>query len=169
MNEMDQFLASALAEFEDWLLKHGWRGKENDCVNLFAHGFLFPRIRPGAAVDHFTRVGIEVGVPQPVGLGIKLAVRKDLVIWEKAFASTWDDQWQAATCPQAIIEWKARRKHQGAALLDERDLNWLRRYSVHYPKFVGYAVTVDFTAADRRLTTARVEGGTVVEGFHRRH
>ena len=167
VNELDGFLGRALLEYEQWLLETEWRGKEHDCVNLFAHGFLFPKIQPGAAVDHFTRVGIEIGVPQPAGLGIKPATRKDLVIWEKPHSVTWDEKWKASQCPQAIVEWKARRKTRRGALMDERDLNWLRRYSLHYPKFVGYAVTVDFTAPNRRLASARIEGGTVTEEFHR--
>ena len=45
---------AALKEMELYLHKSEWRGKENDCVNLFAHRFLAKRVRP---ID---RIGIEV-------------------------------------------------------------------------------------------------------------
>ena len=78
-------------------------GKENDCVNLFAHRFLAKRIRP------MDRIGIEVAVPQLTGKGRKQAVRKDLVIWKRSGQTTWSKDWKAKAVPQAILEWKVKR------------------------------------------------------------
>ncbi len=165
--DLDRVIAAALAEFERWLLESGWHGKENDCVNLFAHGFLFKRIRPGGAIQDFTQVGIEVFVPQLKTRNSKVAVRKDLVVWDKPSGVTWSDAWQPTRPPCAIIEWKARRKARRAPLLDENDLDWLRRYSLRYPGFVGYAVTVDFTGSSSRIASARIRSGEIAEEFHR--
>jgi hypothetical protein len=100
---LNTIIAKALTEFTSFIKGSGWRGKENDCVNLFAHRFLAKRIRP------LNRIGIEVAVPQIGGKGRKQAVRKDLVIWKRSGQNTWGNDWNAKAVPQAILEWKARR------------------------------------------------------------
>ncbi len=161
-------VASALSEFEVWLLSSSWRGKENDCVNLFAHGFLAPHVAPDSMLHDLTQIGIEVGVPQPPGMGIKAAVRKDLVIWREPLTTTWSADWVAETFPLAIIEWKARRKKFSDPVLFPYDLNWLTSYSLLQPDFTGFSVTVDFTSTTRRVASAIVTNGQVSEDFHRR-
>lgn len=163
---IDSIISVALREFEAWLLASDWRGKEHDCVNLFVHGFLFKHVREDASIKDFTQVGIEVAVPQPVGIGVKPSARKDLVIWDAPRTVTWDAEWNAIRHPIVIIEWKARRKKQ-FPLLDPRDLEWLRRYSLHYRDFTGYAVTVDFSSQSCCIATARIHGGIVYEDFHK--
>lgn len=165
---LDQLIATTLTEYEAWLLSSGWRGKEHDCVNLFVHGFLFRHVRADAVIQDFTQVGIEMAVPQPEGMGIKQAVRKDLVIWDSPRFVTWDEQWRAIHPPRAIIEWKARRKPRAEAILYAGDIEWLRRYSLHYSGFTGYAVTVDFTSPQRRVASARIYNGEITEDFHRK-
>ena len=161
-------IASALADFESALLSTGWRGKENDCVNLFTHGFLFPRIRADAAIRDFTQIGIEVGVPQPPNVGTKAACRKDLVIWREPRQVTWDTTtWRPFRHPWAIVEWKAHRKRIEPTL-DAHDLHWLTAYSHHQPDFCGFVVTVDFTSDSRRIASAIVQRGQITEDFHRR-
>ena len=56
--QMDRFLNEALKSFSGWLKENEWRGKERDCVNLFAHKFLFEKIEPGAAIEFPTQVSI---------------------------------------------------------------------------------------------------------------
>ena len=92
---------AALKEMEMHLHKFGWRGKENDCVNLFAHRFLAKRVRP---ID---RIGIEVAVPQLSGKGRKQAVRKDLVIWKRSGDTTWGSDWRAQAVP--MLFWSGRQ------------------------------------------------------------
>jgi hypothetical protein len=163
MSSLDSMLVQAFGAFEAWLLESGWTGKENDCVNLFAHGFLFPLIGPGAAVTDFTQVCIEVGVPQPPGWGTKPSCRRDLVIWDAPRAVAWSPTWEPVRRPAAIVEWKARQDR-----LDEYDVGWLKAYARRYPGFLGYAVTVDFAARDRRLIVARVTGEAVDLDVHKR-
>ena len=163
---LDGIIGAALAEFEDWLVASGWRGKEHDCVNQFAHGFLFRRVAQDGVISDFTQVGIESAVPQPRGVGIKAACRKDLVIWDEPGAVTWDEHWAPTRVPAAIIEWKARRRRV-RALLDRRDVAWLTGYTCHYPECRGYAVTVDFAVRPGRVASARIVRGQVTEGFHR--
>jgi len=168
MEALDNILGQALRDFEHWLLASCWRGKENDCVNLFAHKFLLTKIGPSSPLRYPTQMGIEVGVPQPEPIGIKRAVRKDLVLWREPEQTTWDETWNAVREPMAIVEWKARRKASRRPVLDHYDLEWLRQYTVIFPAFTGYCVTVDFTSLDRRLATARLLGGSILEDFHRR-
>lgn len=164
---LDTIVATSLREFEAWLNASSWTGKEHDCVNLFVHGFLFKHICQGGPIKDFTQVGIEIGVPQPDGIGSKDSARKDLVIWDTPLAVAWDTEWRAVRHPSAIIEWKARRKIRSPAL-DPYDIDWLKRYSLHYPDFTGYAVTVDLSPEARRINTARISGGELFRDFHRR-
>jgi hypothetical protein len=161
-------LADAFSEYEAWLLSSEWRGKEHDCVNLFVHRFVYSRIHPAGPLSDFTQVGIEVGVPQPASIGIKQASRKDLVIWDAPAATTWDAEWRAVRYPRAIIEWKARRKRTGQPVLFPYDIEWLRQYSLMFPKFTGYCATVDFTSTNRRVATAHIFQGEIEEDFHRK-
>lgn len=166
-SEIRDIVAAALSGFETWLLSSSWRGKEHDCVNLFAHRFLAALIVPDSVLRDLTQIGIEVGVPQPEGLGIKAAVRKDLVLWREPLMTTWNTEWAAEVFPLAIIEWKARRKKTAIPVLSPYDLNWLKRYSLLRPDFTGFSVTVDFTSQTRRLASALVSGGQITEDFHK--
>jgi hypothetical protein len=53
---IDRFINEALENFSHWLKSNQWRGKEHDCVNLFAHKFLFEKIEPGAAIQCPTQI-----------------------------------------------------------------------------------------------------------------
>ena len=164
---LDTFLAARLCEFEEWLLRSSWGGKEHDCVNLFTHGFLFPRIGPDEPIRDFTQVGIEVGVPQPGHIGIKAACRKDLVIWREPREVAWDIRtWRPITPPMAIVEWKTHRRSI-QPVLSADDIRWLTAYSLHYAEFTGYAVTVDLVSEVRRVASALIRSGKVTEDFHR--
>jgi len=131
-------IAKALKEFASFVGRSGWRGKENDCVNLFAHRFLVKRIRP------MDRIGIEVAVPQLTGKGRKQAVRKDLVIWKRSGQTTWGKDWKAKAVPQAILEWKVKRGPAARATISARDRAWLIGYKRRHRGFVGVCVTVAF-------------------------
>lgn len=164
---LDKLIAQTLSEFECWLLKERWKGKEADCVNLFTHAFLFKEICLGNAIEDFAQVGIEVGVPQPRGVGINAGVRKDLVIWGQPRMTTFDDAWKPVRVPAAIIEWKARRTRRPAAKLDPHNLHWIAAMSDQNINFLGYCVTVDFTETERRVYSARFFRGVRTDDFHR--
>ena len=129
---------ASLKEMEMHLHKSGWRGKENDCVNLFAHRFLAKRVRP---ID---RIGIEVAVPQLSGKGRKQAVRKDLVIWKRSGDTTWGADWKAKAVPQAILEWKVKRGPAAKPTISARDRAWLKAFKGKYRGFIGVCVTVAY-------------------------
>jgi hypothetical protein len=129
---------AALKEMEMHLHKFGWRGKENDCVNLFAHRFLARRVRP---ID---RIGIEVAVPQLGGKGRKQAVRKDLVIWKRSGDTTWGADWRAKAVPMAILEWKAKRGPAAKPTISARDRAWLKAFKRKHRGFIGVCVTVAY-------------------------
>lgn len=134
----DTEITRALKDFAIFLGRSGWRGKENDCVNLFAHRFLAKRIRP------MDRIGIEVAVPQLTGKGRKQAVRKDLVIWKRSGQTTWGKDWKAKAVPQAILEWKVKRGPAARATISARDRAWLIRFKRKHRGFVGVCATVAF-------------------------
>ena len=131
-------IAKALKEFASFVRRSRWRGKENDCVNLFAHRFLAEHVRP---ID---RIGIEVAVPQLAGKRRKQAVRKDLVIWKMSGQTTWGKDWKAMAVPQAILEWKVKRGPAAKASISARDRAWLTRFKRKHREFIGVCVTVAF-------------------------
>ena len=136
--KLNAVIAIVLKDFAVFIGRSGWRGKENDCVNLFAHRFLAKRIRP---VD---RIGIEVAVPQIGGERRKQAVRKDLVVWKRSGQTTWGKDWKAKAVPQAILEWKVKRGPAAKASISARDRAWLIRFKRKHREFIGVCVTVAF-------------------------
>ena len=136
--KLSDLIKQCLDENARFFWKSGWRGKENDCVNLFAHRFLAKRVRP------LDRIGIEVAVPQLGGKWRKQAVRKDLVIWGKGGQTTWDATWKAKTIPQAILEWKVKRGPNAQATISSRDRAWLKAFKRKHRGFIGVCVTVAF-------------------------
>jgi len=135
---LSAIINAALKEMELQFRKSDWRGKENDCVNLFAHRFLAKRIRP---ID---RIGIEVAVPQLGGKGRKQAVRKDLVIWKRSGDTTWGADWRAKAVPMAILEWKAKRGPAAKPTISARDRAWLKAFKSKYRGFIGVCLTVAY-------------------------
>ena len=129
---------AALREMKLHLNKSDWRGKENDCVNLFAHRFLAKRVRP---ID---RIGIEVAVPQLGGKGRKQAVRKDLVIWKRSGDTTWGADWKAKGVPEAILEWKVKRGPFAKAAISARDRKWLKAFKRKHRGFTGVCVSIAY-------------------------
>lgn len=135
---LDTEIAKSLKEFASFAGRSKWCGKENDCVNLFAHRFLAKRIWP------MDRIGIEVAVPQLSGKGRKQAVRKDLVVWKLSGQTTWGKDWKAVAVPQAILEWKVKRGPAARATISARDRAWLTGYKRRHRGVVGVCVTVAF-------------------------
>ena len=133
-----QNINRSLKEFSAFICGSEWRGKENDCVNLFAHRFLAKRVRP---ID---RIGIEVAVPQLGGKGRKQAVRKDLVIWKRSGDTTWGADWKAKAVPQAILEWKVKRGPSAKPIISARDRTWLKAFKRKHRGFTGVCVTVAY-------------------------
>lgn len=131
-------IGKTLKEFSTFIRDSDWRGKENDCVNLFAHRFLAKRVRP---ID---RIGIEVAVPQLGGKGRKQAVRKDLVIWKRSGHTTWGADWKAKAVPQAILEWKVKRGATAKPTISSRDRAWLKAFKSKHRGFTGVCVTVAY-------------------------
>ena len=168
MSALHDLLSDAFKEYEAWLLASTWRGKEHDCVNLFAHKFLYSRINAKGPIYDPTQVGIEIGVPQPPGIGTKKGVRKDLVIWNEPDSSTFDEHWNPVKFPTAIIEWKTKRKRTSLPVIFPYDLKWITAYSLLHPHYHGYCATVDFTAEGRRVYTIALKSGVATEDFHRK-
>jgi hypothetical protein len=135
---LSAIINAALKEMELQLRKSDWRGKENDCVNLFAHRFLAKRVRPT------DRIGIEVAVPQLSGRVRKQAVRKDLVIWKHSGETTWGADWKAKAVPQAILEWKVKRGPTAKPTISARDRAWLKAFKSKHRGFTGVCVTVAY-------------------------
>ena len=142
---IDRFLNEALEEFSAWLKANAWRGKEQECVNLFAHKFLFEKIEPGAAIEDPTQVCIEGALKQPPGYTRPVA-SKDLVIWSRPLQTTWSKSWKPVHAPKAVLEWKVYRDHVPRRVFSRHDEEWVNAYTAEQDGSFGYVVAVDFTS-----------------------
>jgi hypothetical protein len=160
---IDHFLNEALESFSHWLKSNQWRGKEHDCVNLFAHEFLFKKIAPDAAVHSLTQIRIECGLKQPVkGNYDKKSARKDLVIWEEPFQNSWSEEWEPVNIPKAVMEWKVRfrSKHRKGGF-NSHDLDWIRHFTEENPNCIGYIVLVDLFSEPRKIEWKQSKQGVL--------
>jgi hypothetical protein len=152
-NQIDVFLNEALENFSHWLKSNKWRGKEHDCVNLFAHKFLFEKIAPDEPIHTLSQIRIECGLKQP-GTGIynKKSARKDLVIWDDPHQNSWSDQWEPINIPKVVMEWKVKfRPGFQQPGFNTHDIEWIRLYSEENPSCIGCVVLVDLTAEPRKI------------------
>lgn len=155
---IDRFLNEALVDFSNWLKTNDWRGKEHDCVNLFAYGFLVPRIEQGAAIEHPTQVSIECALRQPHGFTNR-AARKDLVIWESPFQNSWSETWEPIHSPKAVMEWKVFRKRLPGEIFDSHDKKWVAAYTKEEPSRFGFVVSVDLTSNQPKVYWKQAKNG----------
>lgn len=161
---LDDLMTTSLAEFARDMLGTPWCGKENDWVNRFAHGYLLRHVNPTGVLYDPAQIGIEVAVPQPPGF-VKQSTRRDLVIWPEPGGTCWDADWNAVHHPLAIVEWKVHRPRRRNRD-QEKEREWLRRYTRWQPGSVAFAVEIDLGCAPRTLVCRRFRGG-VDEEFPR--
>jgi len=161
LEEIDDAVRAAATEFVEAVFAQGWRGREREAVSLFAIGYLIRQCRPGTVLHSPTQIAIEAAVPGVPQLNPKGRVNKDLVIWPQPAQTCWDEDWNVAHDPLAVLEWKVFRAKTGAPSLSKYDLNWLTRFSRGRPRFVGYAVWLDLARRGSRLVAARVHDGAV--------
>ena len=147
---IDRFINEALESFSHWLKSNQWRGKEHDCVNLFAHKFLFEKIGPRAAIQCPTQIGIECALRQPRKFKNR-AARKDLVIWEHPLQNTWSENWEPINTPKAVMEWKVFRARFPESIFDSHDEEWITLYTEEHRDRFGYVVSVDLTSGQPRV------------------
>jgi hypothetical protein len=162
---IDRFLNEALKDFSDWLNKNPqWKGKEHDCVNLFAHNFLFPKIETGAAIEHPTQVCIECALRQPKGY-VNRSARKDLVIWEAQFQNTWSENWEAIRSPKAVMEWKVYRKRMPKQIFDKHDEKWIAAYTKEEPDRFGFVVSLELSSDQPKIYWKQAKAGVFGKPF----
>ena len=162
---IDRYIEESLQYFAGWLIDSDWVGKERDCINRFATGFLQPGIAPHAAISDYGQVRIENAVPQ-IAPSNRNAVTKDLVIWKSSEEVTWDSEWNAVNLPRAIMEWKLRRTVSDKWPYDAYDTSWLKRFTKKYPTVFGYAVTVDINKIGRAVYYQQMRSGTAKTPWH---
>ena len=157
---IDRFTEDAVVRFAGWIADSDWRGKERDCINIFATNFILPAICPAAAIKNYSQIRIECGVPQPSCFN-RPSCSKDLVIWRNPLDVAWDANWMPVNVPWVVMEWKTRRKGRFDSMFDDHDIHWLTEFSLQNPDSFGYAVTVDFRKTTRTVHCAKVARGCV--------
>ena len=157
--QMDRFLNDALKSFSGWLKENEWRGKERDCVNLFAHKFLFGKIEPGAAIAFPTQVSIECSVKQPKQFSNPAAV-KDLVIWKRPMQTAWSSSWEPVHSPKVVMEWKVFfKKRPPRAIFNRHDEDWIVSYTKEHTSAFGYLVSVDLASEEPMVYWKKARAG----------
>lgn len=165
--QIDLFLNEALENFSLWLKSNQWRGKEHDCVNLFAHKFLFEKIAPDAAVHSLAQIRIECGLKQPTkGNYNKKAARKDLVIWDDPHQNSWSEEWEPVNIPKVVMEWKVKfRSKPQKEIFNSHDAEWIRHYTEENPNCIGYVVLVNLTSEPRKVEWKHSKQGVFSNTF----
>ncbi len=149
--QLDRLLQTSLADFVTDATSEQWQGKERDCVNRFAMGYLVDACGRHHFLKHATQIGIEMSVAQPSRVGVRPTAPKDLVIWRRPWSTCWDNDENAALAPLAVIEWKVSRGRKGGRDTTH-DATWLQAFTKANPKSVGYSVAVRFRAGDEHCT-----------------
>ena len=120
----------SLYGLDKFLKESDWKGRENEVVNLFAHGFLAREVKDEGPLTSISQVAIEVAVPQVTG-SCKKHVRKDLVIWPRSLMTAWSED----SLPAVIMEWK--RDAPSACV---RDIEWVSVFTRRHPQTLGVSV-----------------------------
>lgn len=176
MHDFESLLRSSLSEFARSLSTPPfWRARENECVNLFAHRFLFARMHPDGPLFNLAQIGIEVAVPQvparspTLGRLRRRDVRKDLVLWpcpemhpfDRRFGPHWRLSEKAEErTPAAIVEWKVKTRD-----ISPEDRAWLEDFTSCYRSTLGIAVSVDFTEHGASMRAIAVRAGVTQEDW----
>jgi hypothetical protein len=120
----------SLHGLDKFLKESDWKGRENEVVNLFAHGFLAREVKDEGPLTSLSQVAIEVAVPQVTG-SYKKYVRKDLVIWPRPLMTAWSED----SLPAVIMEWK-----RDAPSACAQDIEWLSVFTGRHPQTLGVSV-----------------------------
>lgn len=167
---LDTIVLDALQACGEFVAASEWRGRENELVNLYALGYLMPRLCVAGGPFVPTHLGIEVAVPQLPGRSNRKDpdVRKDLVIWRSPSITTWMSPNATPSAVLAVMEWKLinnigrperptqkRREH-------ESDVAWLLASSERLVGLTGYAVFVDLQARPAPFELTIVRAGAVL-------
>ena len=164
---IDRFLNEALEDYSRFLKDHHeWRGKESDCVNLFAHKFLFDSIGDEAAIKSATQVGIEVPLKQPKVGYTKPSSNKDLVIWANELETTWSTEWKPIRAAKAVMEWKVYRQSFPKRRFHEYDEKWIEAYTRENVNCLGYVVSVDLASDERSVHWRQAKRGVWFKDRH---
>ena len=102
--QLDRLLRTALTAFVADATTEQWQGKERDCVNCFAMGYLIDACGKRHFLQHATQIGIEMSVAQPSRAGVRPTAPKDLVIWRRPWSTCWDDDENAPLAPLAVLD-----------------------------------------------------------------
>ncbi len=144
--ELDTLLRRAFIGFAEDIRKDRWYGKERDCIQRFAMGYLVDACGTHHFLQHPTQVGIEMPVAKPSEVGKRRSAPKDLVVWHEKWPKVWDSQWNPSLTPLAVIEWKVSRGKKGGENKDH-DAKWLGSFTSDKQSSVGYSVMLRFNDA----------------------
>jgi len=151
--QLDRLLRTSLAAFVADATAEQWQGKERDCVNRFAMGYLVRACGKHHFLKHATQIGIEMSVAQPSREGVRRTAPKDLVIWRRPWSACWDDDENAAVAPLAVIKWKVSRGRKSGRDTTH-DMAWLRGFARANPQSVGYSVAMRFRDGDEHCNVS---------------
>ena len=150
--DWEEIIESSFGEFDNFLKKTNWYGRENEVVNIFALKFLSQYIGEGNFTE-LSQIGIEVAVRQVNKKPGKELVRKDLVIWDSPDQTVWNSSREPKNVPAVIVEWK--RNKESAC---DGDIEWIEKFTSIYTQTLGYSVCA-FIDNKRGLSYVKVRNG----------
>jgi hypothetical protein len=160
LTQIDNIIRTSLSAFINEVVHSAWKGREREAISLYAFGFLQQHISAGGVLRDPTQIGIEVTVPSDTSLNPKGRVAKDLVLWPDPQMTCWDQNWEVARYPIAIMEWKTYRLASSRPTMSRTDIEWLTQYSkLCTTAFVSYAVSLDLLHRAFWLNVTRIESG----------
>lgn len=160
---IDRYVHESLQDFAKSYVKSDWIGKERDCVNLFALGFLTKCISEDSAISDLRQIRVEGPVPQPLDRKKypKPSVAKDLVIWSGPLDTTWSADWKPVNVPKAVIEWKTKRVGNAHDNFDDHDETWMKDFTSDFKTAFGFLVSTHASKTHRSCRWAIVRAGEV--------
>jgi hypothetical protein len=163
VGSLDRAIREALVSFAAIALRPDWRGREREAISLFAFRFLLPHFNGRFPLRHPAQLGIEVCVPGVRGKNPKGRVNKELVIWGSHSMSCWDEGWEVAYAPRAVLEWTYTRTPARWRAHWRRDIEWLRDFTAERRGCVGYAIALIAVPSAPSLQVVRVQRGSANE------
>ena len=156
MKALDQIVIHSLNGFLDYINQHGWAGRENEAISLFAFGFLQKECSPSRLLYDPMQIGIEVAAAD-TPKGPNSQVRKDLVIWPTPGANRWYPP-QPRSEPLAIMEWKVSRPEMKRRPSCDADIEWLSLHCADHRETTGYSILLSLAKRPSGIHVIRVDG-----------
>ncbi|MCB1052085.1 MAG: hypothetical protein H6510_15710 [Acidobacteria bacterium] len=165
MKSIDEAVFQSLKRFfEEWNDMPDLRLREHEAISRYVLGYLLQHVGTTLGLMQATQICIEGAVP-----GVnrrKSQVNRDLLIWPEDQFSTFDADWKPIHAPWVLQEWKVIRPGKGLLTYAiQADEQWLKDFTAHFEKTIGYTVVLNLREVEPVLYAKRIVEGRVQSSF----